>query len=133
MKIKSKHQFECCDREQVWEKLMNIEFLSTIIPDSEDLKKIGKNKYEVKMPLKMKVKVKPFGSMEKKIKVKTTIELKRLNKPKSFRLIATGKGLESNGEFRLKRKNRATIVHCGVDAPSLIGKKVKKALPTLFD
>lgn len=130
MKIKSKHEFNGCDAEQVWEKLLDIELLGSIIPDSKGLKKVGRNKYESWIP--MTVKLKPT-KVKVKTKVKITFELKKINKPKSFRLIANGKGLKADGTFRLREEKNVTTVNYQVDTPNLFGKKVKKALPKLFN
>lgn len=126
MRIRSKHRIKC-DREQVWDKLMDFNFLGGTIPGLKGLKKIGRNKYEGWIPFRGK----PLG-IKVKADVKATFELKKINKPRSFRLIATGTGLKSKGDFRLKRNENATIVSYQVDAPSPLGKKVKKALPKLF-
>ena len=128
MKIKSKHEFKCCDPEQVWEKLMDIKFLNSIIPGLNGLKKIGRNKYKGKLPVKKKI----FKGKKVKLDVKIKVELKEINKPKSFRLIAAGMGKKSRADFQLKQSKNTTTLNYQVDTPSKVGVKINKALPKLL-
>ena len=104
MRIKSKHKFNC-DREQVWDSLMDIDLLSSIISDRRGLKRIGKNHYQGNLPINAA----PF-----KGKVSTRFKLVDINEPRKFRLILSGRGLgldfKGEGEFRLKQDGTQTRV-----------------------
>ncbi len=144
MKIKSKHEFKCCDPEQVWEKLMDIDLLGSIIADGKGLKEVGRNRYKGTLPLKM-------PAIEGKLA--TTFKLEDIDKPKCFLLTVRGKNgairVSSKGEFKLS-KEPTTIVRyegrlklgfklpAGVKAglPGPVNKEAKrslqKALASLF-
>ncbi len=136
MKIKSKHEFKCCDPEQVWEKLMDIDLLGSIIADGKGLKKIGRNRYKGKLPLKMPA---------IKGKLATTFKLEDIDKPKNFRLYVRGKNgairVSSKGKFELSKEPDTTVRYegrlklgfklpAGVKAgmPSPVNKEAKKSL-----
>ena len=108
MKIRSKHKFNCCNPEQVWEKLTDIDYLGGIIADGKGLKKVGKNTYKGKLPLQMP------GN---KGKLATTFKLKDLDKPKSFRLYVWGKNgalrVSSKGEFNLRKRSGTAASYMG--------------------
>jgi len=127
MHIEGSYEFES-ERELVWDVLMDIDVLGSIIPGLKGLKKTGKTKYKGKLPVKKKI------LMGKKVKlnVKIKVELKDINKPKSFRLIVAGMGKKSKADFRLRQSENTTTVNYQVDTPSKVGKKIKKALPKLF-
>ena len=124
MKIKGKHAFKCGDPEQVWKLLMDFKFLSNIIPKLKDVKQVDDHKFKSKLPVKM------FGFTKD---VKITFTLKQVKKPKSFRLIAKGSGIKGTGNFLLDQKKSGTTVRYRVDVTKWLGKKIKKALPKLFD
>ncbi len=136
MKIKGKHSFKCGDREQVWEKLTDIDYLAGLIADSKGLKQVGKNTYKGKLPLKA-------GPI--KGKMATTFKLKSINKPKSFQLSVWGKQdklkVSSKGKFTLSKKSGATASYAGslklsfkpapfitIPVPDDMNKGVKKSL-----
>ena len=144
MKIRIKHEFKCCDPEQVWKKLMDIDLLGSIISDGKGLKKVGRNRYKGKLPLKM-------PAIEGNLA--TTFRLKEIDKPKSFRLYVRGKNgairVSSKGKFRLSKEPETTVRYEGrlklgfklpggveADMPGPVNKKTKqsleKALASLF-
>ncbi len=136
MKIKSKHKFKCCDPEQVWEKLMDIDLLGSIIADGKGLKKVGRNRYKGMLPLKMPA---------IKGKLATTFKLEDIDKPKKFRLNVRGKNgairVSSKGNFKLSKEPDTTVRYegrlnlgfklpAGVKAgmPGPVNKEAKKSL-----
>lgn len=144
MKIKSKHEFKCCNPEQVWEKLMDIDYLSNVISDRKGLKRAGKNKYRGKLPVTMD----PIEG-----KLDTTFKLIDIDKPKNFRLYVRGKNgairVSSKGKFKLSKKPSTTVRYegclslgfklpAGIKAgmPGPVNKEAKnsleKALASLF-
>ncbi|MDE2635248.1 MAG: SRPBCC domain-containing protein, partial [Chloroflexota bacterium] len=108
MKIKSKHEFKCCDRDQVWDKLTDIELLGSIIIDGKGLKKVGKNRYKGALPLKM-------PAIEGKLAA--TFKLEKMRKPKSFRLHVKGKNgairVSSKGIFKLSKRPKGSVRYDG--------------------
>ncbi|MCY3947544.1 MAG: SRPBCC domain-containing protein [Anaerolineaceae bacterium] len=127
MRIKGSYDLNC-ERERVWDSVTNIDVLSSIIPGSARLKKVRKNKYECMVSRKVKKQ-----RVKVRLKVKTTFELKNINKPKTFRLIAYGVGFKAHCNFRLnQRENFTTVSYEGKVPGGSLGKKVKKALPKLF-
>ncbi len=105
MSIERSYNFECCDREQVWDKLSDPDFLGGIIADGKGLKNVGKNKFNGKLP----VKVGPI-----KGKLNTTITLEKVNKPKRFSLNVYGKWrdqrVSGKGTFTLSKNGCSTKV-----------------------
>ena len=106
MRIRSRHTFRC-ERELVWQRLMDIDALGSIIPDSQGLKQIGNNHYQGYLP----VKVAHF-----KGKVSTRFKLVEISEPRMFRLVLSGRGLGLDFDgavtFRLKNKGTHTDVSC---------------------
>ena len=104
MKIRSRHKFKC-DREHVWEKLMDVDLLGSIISDRRGIRKVGESRYRGNLPIE----VGPY-----KGKVKTHFKLADINERKSFRLILKGKGLgldfDGKSVFRLKEGEGCTNV-----------------------
>ncbi|MCY3796764.1 MAG: SRPBCC domain-containing protein [Chloroflexi bacterium] len=145
MKIKSKHEFNCCDPDQVWEKLTDIDLLSSIISDRKGLNKVGKNKYRGKLPVKRN----PING-----KLDTTFTLKDIKEPKRFSLNVRGKKdkirVSNRGTFSLGKYEGTTTVNykgslkiyfkgplgAHIDVSAVAGKKAKrsleKALASLF-
>ena len=139
MKIKSKHEFKCCDPEQVWEKLMDIDLLGSIISDRRGLQQVSRNKYEGKLP----VEAGPLNG-----KLATSFTLKGKNKPKQFLLNVKGKlhdfRVSVDGGFSLKQAADMTTaryqgslklemvvhfpVHTRVRMPEPVEYNVKKSL-----
>lgn len=136
MKIKSKHKFKCCDPEQVWEKLMDIDLLGSIIADGKGLKKVGRNRYKGKLPLRMPA---------IKGKLATTFKLEDIDKLEGFRLNVRGNNgairVSSKGKFELSKEPGTTVRYegrldlslklpAGVRAsmPGPVNKEAKKSL-----
>ncbi|MCY4021786.1 MAG: SRPBCC domain-containing protein [Chloroflexi bacterium] len=136
MKINSKHKFKCCDPEQVWDKLMDIDYLSSVISDRKGPKRIGKKKYRGQLPVKMD----PIEG-----KLDTTFKLNDIDKPKNFRLHVRGKNgairVSSKGKFKLSKEPDTTVRYEGrlnlglklpaglnAGAPGPVNKKAKKSL-----
>jgi len=103
--IKSRHEFKCCDPEQVWEKLMDIDLLGSIIADGRGLKKVDNNRYRGKLPVSL-------GPIQGKLQ--TTLKLKKLDKPKRFTLEVFGKWhdqrVSGKGTFTLSKSGGSTKV-----------------------
>ncbi len=108
MKVKSKHTFKCCDPEQVWDKLMDVDRLGSIITEGKGLKKVGRNKYKGKLPLKMPV---------VKGDLATTFRLKGVDTPNEFRLNVRGKNgnirVSSRGTFKLSQEPDTVVTYEG--------------------
>ena len=98
MRIKNKHRIKC-DREQVWDKLMDINFLGKVIPGGKKFSQSGRNKYKGTLWVKV-------GFFKGKLKATLTLEKK--DKPSAFRLhiFAKGAGTSLRGhlDFKLKQK-----------------------------
>jgi carbon monoxide dehydrogenase subunit G len=136
MHIEGSYEFDF-KRELVWDVLMDIDVLGSIIPGSQGLQEIGENNYQGKLPVKL-------GPI--KGKFKTKFKLADINKPKSFQLIVKSKGpgvrFTGEGVFRLNHKENVTAVRYARDvriggaiAPVVKGtvkRSVKKALRKLF-
>ena len=105
MTIKSKYEFKSCNPEQVWEKLMDVDLLGGIIADGKGLNKVGANKYEGKLPVSL-------GPIEGRLR--TTLKLKKLDKPKRFTLKVYGKWrdqrVSGKGTFTLNKSGCSTKV-----------------------
>ncbi len=71
IKITSAHKFSC-HPELVWDKLMDIDLLGSIIADGKGLKKVSPKKYKGKLPVNA-------GPLRGKLA--TTIMLKKQKKP----------------------------------------------------
>ena len=137
MKIRSKHEFNCCDPEQVWEKLLDIDLLSSIISDRKGLRKVGNNRYRGKLPVKQA----PING-----KLDTSFTLRQIDEPKHFRLHVRGKidniRVTNRGTFSLSEyKDKTTVNYKGslkiyfkgplnakIDVSAVAGKKAKKSL-----
>ena len=137
MKIRSKHEFKCCDPEQVWEKLLDIDLLSSIISDGKGLRKVGKNKYRGKLPVKQA----PING-----KLDTSFTLRKIDESKYFQLYVRGKidniRVSNRGTFSLSEyKDKTTVNYKGrlkiyfkgllnakIDVSAIAGKKAKKSL-----
>ena len=94
MRIRNKHRIKC-GREQVWDMLMDINFLSTAIPGGKKFSKRGRNKLRGTLWVKV-------GFF--KVKLKATLTLEKIDKPRSFRLLvyAKGTGTSIRGHLDLK-------------------------------
>lgn len=110
MHIEGSHEFEF-QRELVWDALMDIDVLGSVIPGSKGLNEIADNKYESRLA----VKVGPVNG-----KFEASFELVDVNAPESYRLLVEGKGpaghVSGEGEIRLAQDNGATVMHYAGDA-----------------
>ena len=106
MRIRSRHTFRC-ERELVWNRLMDIDALGSIISNLQGLKQIANNHYQGNLP----VNVASF-----KGNVSTRFKLVEISEPRMFQLVLSGRGLglDFDGEvnFRLKSKGTHTDVSC---------------------
>lgn len=125
MHIEGSYEFES-QRELVWEVLMDIDVLGSIIPGSKGLQEIGENKYESKLA----VRVGPVNG-----KFESSFELADVKAPESYRLIVAGKGpaghVTGEGEIRLAQTNGVTVMHYAGDAR--IGGKIAAVGQRLLD
>ncbi|MCY4021785.1 MAG: carbon monoxide dehydrogenase subunit G [Chloroflexi bacterium] len=125
MHIEGSYAFEF-QRELVWEVLMDIDVLGSIIPGSKGLEEIGENKYESKLA----VRVGPVNG-----KFESSFELTDVNEPESYRLIVEGKGpaghVTGEGVIRLTQENGLTVMHYAGDAR--IGGKIAAVGQRLLD
>ena len=125
MHIEGSYEFDS-ERELVWDVLMDIDVLGSIIPGSKGLQEIGENKYESKLA----VKVGPVNG-----KFESQIELVDVVAPESYRLLVKGKGLAGHvtgeGEIRLAQENGMTVMHYAGDAR--IGGKIAAVGQRLLD
>ena len=125
MHIEGSYEFEF-QRELVWDVLMDIDVLGSIIPGSKGLQEIGENKYESKLA----VKIGPVNG-----KFESQIELVDVMAPESYRLLVAGKGpaghVKGEGEIRLTQENGVTVMHYAGDAR--IGGKIAAVGQRLLD
>ena len=125
MHIEGSYDFEY-ERELVWDLLMDIEVLGSIIPGSKGLQEIGENKYESKMA----VKVGPVNG-----KFEAQFELVDMLAPESYRLLVEGKGPAGHvtgvGTIRLEQNDGGTVMHYAGDAR--IGGKIAAVGQRLLD
>ena len=125
MHIEGSYEFEF-QRELVWDVLMDIDVLGSIIPGSKGLQEIGENKYESKLA----VKIGPVNG-----KFESQIELVDVMAPESYRLLVAGKGpaghVTGEGEIRLAQENGVTVMHYAGDAR--IGGKIAAVGQRLLD
>ena len=125
MHIEGSYEFEF-QRELVWDVLMDIDVLGSIIPGSKGLQEIGENKYESKLA----VKIGPVNG-----KFESQIELVDVMAPESYRLLVAGKGpaghVTGEGEIRLTQENGVTVMHYAGDAR--IGGKIAAVGQRLLD
>ena len=105
MTIKSEHKFKCCDRDQVWEKLMDIDLLGSIIADGRGLNQVGPNKYRGRLPVSL-------GPIQGRLR--TTLKLNNIEEPKQFTLKVQGKWhdqrVSGKGTFTLSKSGCSTKV-----------------------
>lgn len=125
MHIEGSYEFEF-QRELVWEVLMDIDVLGSIIPGSKGLQEVGANKYESKLA----VRVGPVNG-----KFESSFELADVQAPESYRLIVAGKGpaghVTGEGEIRLAQENGFTVMYYAGDAR--IGGKIAAVGQRLLD
>ncbi|MDE2818812.1 MAG: carbon monoxide dehydrogenase subunit G [Chloroflexota bacterium] len=125
MHIEGSYEFEF-ERELVWDVLMDIDVLGSIIPGSKGLQEIGENKYESKLA----VRVGPVNG-----KFESQFELVDVMAPESYRLIVEGKGpaghVTGEGEIRLAQENGRTVMRYAGDAR--IGGKIAAVGQRLLD
>ncbi len=125
MHIEGSYDFEF-ERQLVWEVLMDIDVLGSIIPGSKGLEAIGENKYQSKLS----VRVGPVNG-----KFEANFELADINEPESYRLLVEGKGpaghVTGEGRIRLARENGLTVMRYAGDAR--IGGKIAAVGQRLLD
>ena len=125
MHIEGSYDF-AFEREQVWDALMDMDVLGSVIPGSNGLQAIGENKYQSRLA----VKVGPVNG-----KFEANFELADINQPESYRLLVTGKGpaghVTGEGLIRLERADSATVMHYAGDAR--IGGKIAAVGQRLLD
>ncbi|MDE2748828.1 MAG: carbon monoxide dehydrogenase subunit G [Chloroflexota bacterium] len=125
MHIEGTYDFDF-KRELVWDVLMDIDVLGSIIPGSKGLEEIGENKYESKLS----VRVGPVNG-----KFEAQFELADVDAPESYRLIVSGKGpaghVTGEGTIRLEQDNGKTVMHYAGDAR--IGGKIAAVGQRLLD
>ena len=125
MHIEGSYEFDYA-RELVWDVLMDVDVLGSIIPGSKGLIQIGDNKYESRLS----VRVGPVNG-----KFQSSFELRDVNAPESYRLVVEGKGpaghVTGEGEIRLAQDNGATVMHYAGDAR--IGGKIAAVGQRLID
>ena len=105
MHIEGSYDFEF-ERELVWDVLMDIDVLGSIIPGSKGLQEIGENKYQSKLA----VRVGPVNG-----KFEANFELADMIAPESYRLLVAGKGpaghVTGEGTIRLEQADGGTVMH----------------------
>ena len=125
MHIEGSYDFDS-QRELVWDVLMDIDVLGSIIPGSKGLEEIGENKYQSKLS----VRVGPVNG-----KFEANFQLADLNAPESYRLIVDGKGpaghVAGEGTIRLESADGGTVMHYAGDAR--IGGKIAAVGQRLLD
>lgn len=95
MKIRSKHRINC-DREQVWERLIDFNYLGKVIPGGKKFTQIDRNRCKGKLRLKV-------GLISLEIDV--TLKRLKINEPYSFRLNVYAKGkVNGDVDFTLLQK-----------------------------
>ncbi len=125
MHIEGSYDFEF-ERELVWDVLMDIDVLGSIIPGSKGLEEIGEKKYQSKLS----VRVGPVNG-----KFESQFELVDVNPPESYRLLVEGKGpaghVKGAGTIRLEQAAGKTVMHYAGDAR--IGGKIAAVGQRLLD
>ena len=125
MHIEGSHDFKF-ERQLVWDVLMDIDVLGSIIPGSQGLNEIGENKYESKLAVKV-------GPVNGKFEAK--FELVDVDEPDSYRLLVEGKGpaghVTGAGTIQLEQSNGMTVMHYAGDAR--IGGKIAAVGQRLLD
>ncbi len=125
MHIEGSYDFEF-ERELVWDVLMDIDVLGSIIPGSKGLQEIGENKYQSKLA----VRVGPVNG-----KFEANFELADMIAPESYRLLVAGKGpaghVTGEGTIRLEQADGGTVMHYAGDAR--IGGKIAAVGQRLLD
>ena len=125
MHIEGSYEFSS-DRRLVWDVLMDIEVLGSIIPGSKGLQEIAANKYQSKLA----VKVGPVSG-----KFESTFELADIKVPEGYKLIVAGKGpaghVTGEGVIRLEQQPGKTVMYYAGDAK--IGGKIAAVGQRLLD
>ena len=125
MHIEGSYDFKHA-RELVWDALMDLDVLGSIIPGSQGLEEIAENKYQSKL----QVKVGPVNG-----KFEASFELADVNAPESYRLLVEGKGpaghVSGAGTIALSQENGVTVMRYAGDAR--IGGKIAAVGQRLLD
>ena len=125
MHIEGSYDFKHA-RELVWDALMDLEVLGSIIPGSQGMEEIAENKYHSKL----QVKVGPVNG-----KFEASFELADVKAPESYRLLVEGKGpaghVSGAGTIALSQENGVTVMRYAGDAR--IGGKIAAVGQRLLD
>ena len=125
MHIEGSYEFES-ERELVWDVLMDIEALGSIIPGSKGLQEIAANTYQSRLA----VKVGPVSG-----KFESTFELAEVKPPASYKLIVAGRGpaghVTGEGVIRLEQRAGKTVMYYAGDAK--IGGRIAAVGQRLLD
>ncbi len=125
MHIEGSYAFQG-ERELVWDALMDLDVLGSIIPGSQGLEEIGENKYRSRLA----VRVGPVNG-----KFEASFELADINAPQSYRLLVEGKGpaghVTGAGSIELHQQDSTTTMHYAGDAR--IGGKIAAVGQRLLD
>ena len=125
MHIEGSYDF-AFERELVWDALMDMDVLGSVIPGSKGLEEVGKNKYQSKLA----VRVGPVNG-----KFEANFELVDIDAPASYRLRVDGKGpaghVNGEGTIRLEQEGDRTVMHYAGDAR--IGGKIAAVGQRLLD
>lgn len=125
MHIEGSYDFQG-ERQLVWDALMDLDVLGSIIPGSQGLEEIGENKYHSRLA----VRVGPVNG-----KFEASFELADINEPQSYRLLVEGKGpaghVTGAGTIELSQENNTTTMRYAGDAR--IGGKIAAVGQRLLD
>ncbi|MCY4144914.1 MAG: carbon monoxide dehydrogenase subunit G [Chloroflexi bacterium] len=125
MHIEGSYDFKG-ERELVWDALMDLDVLGSIIPGSQGLEEIAENKYQSRLA----VRVGPVNG-----KFEASFELVDINEPQSYRLLVEGKGpaghVTGEGTIELSQENGTTTMRYAGDAR--IGGKIAAVGQRLLD
>ncbi len=125
MHIEGSYDFNS-QRELVWDVLMDIDVLGSIIPGSKGLQEIGENQYESKLAAKV-------GPVNAKFEAR--FQLADINAPESYTIHVEGKGpaghVTGEGTIRLEQEGDVTVMRYAGDAH--IGGKIAAVGQRLLD
>ena len=106
MNLTGNYTFNNAPRQLVWEMFLDTAVLAAIMPGCERLERVGENRYEGEM----KLKVGPVQGV-----FQGTVELSDLQAPESYHMKVNGKGssgiVDGSGDVRLEETDAGTIMH----------------------